>query len=176
VISGVGHDVDTTLCDMAADLRASTPSAAAELIFPDRSEIAAQLSKTTSRMEYAARERIESQQIRLAHALSSAVSRVQRRLSENASFLAAAAGRLSASMDLRLAEAGEALAVRSAELDALSPLAVLARGFAACERGGERIFSAKSLAGGDRVTLCFSDGKAAATVTDGSPALRPSEG
>jgi exodeoxyribonuclease VII large subunit len=165
VVSGVGHDVDTTLCDMAADLRASTPSAAAELVFPDRLEIGAQLSKAASRMEYAVRERIENGRMLLAHAQTSALSRVQRRLSEAAASLSAAGRRLSASMDLRLAEAREAWAVRAASLDALSPLAVMRRGFVTCERGGERVRSVGELNAGDAVELHFSDGTAAAAIT-----------
>jgi exodeoxyribonuclease VII large subunit len=167
VVSGVGHDVDTTLCDMAADLRASTPSAAAELVFPDRSEIIDErLSKARARMGYAVRERMENQRMRLAHAQSSAASRMRRRLSEGAASLAAARGRLSASMGLRLAEAREMLAGRAASLNALSPLAVLGRGFVTCERGGERVQSVWELDAGDEVELRFSDGKATATVDE----------
>ncbi|MDR2175492.1 MAG: exodeoxyribonuclease VII large subunit [Synergistaceae bacterium] len=166
VVSGVGHDVDTTLCDMAADLRASTPSAAAELVFPDRAELAARLSKTASRMEYAVRENIRKQRVHLAHALSSAASRTRRRLSEGTASLAAAGRRLSAAMALRLADAGAALAVRSASLDALSPLAVAARGFVTCERGGRRVRSVRELNAGDEVELRFADGKAAAAVKE----------
>jgi exodeoxyribonuclease VII large subunit len=176
VVSGVGHDVDTTLCDMAADLRASTPSAAAELVFPDRSEIGEQLSKTVARMEYALREKIEKNRVRLAHAQSSAAFRVRRRFSESAASLAALDGRLSASMELRLAEAREAWAVRAASLDALSPLAVMGRGFVTCERGGARIRSARELNAGDKVEIRFADGKAETTVNKISGSARTRQG
>jgi exodeoxyribonuclease VII large subunit len=144
VVSGVGHDVDTTLCDMAADLRASTPSAAAELVFPDRSKIAARFSEAAGRMEYAVREHIESFRVLLDHALSSAASRTRRRLAEGAA----------------------SLAVRTASLDALSPLAVMGRGFVTCERDCVRVRSAWELSEGDGVELNFSDGKASATVKE----------
>jgi exodeoxyribonuclease VII large subunit len=166
VVSGVGHDMDTTLCDMAADLRASTPSAAAELVFPDRSEIGARLSEAGTCMEYAVRGKIRGQRGRLARAQASAASRMRRRLSESEGFLAAAGKRLSASVELCLARAREMFGVRAASLNALSPLAVLGRGFVTCERGGERVRSVWDLDVGDEVELRFSDGKAAATVDE----------
>ncbi|MDR2137107.1 MAG: exodeoxyribonuclease VII large subunit [Synergistaceae bacterium] len=166
VVSGVGHDVDTTLCDMAADVRASTPSAAAELVFPDRLEIGRQLAGALGRMERAARGCLAEQRGRLRRRISSAASGLRRQIADYAESLGSTRERLRSAAALRLAEAREALSVRAASLDALSPLAVLDRGFVACERGEERIFSAKSLAEGDRVTLRFSDGRAGAQVQE----------
>jgi exodeoxyribonuclease VII large subunit len=164
VVSGVGHDVDTTLCDLAADLRASTPSAAAELVFPDRTEVDRQLLGCLERMAYGVRQHIADYRARLDHQETLAVSRARRCLEFSAASLEATRKRLVSSMELRLAEAGKKLAVRAASLDALSPLAVLARGFATCERDGERIRSAHVLSKGDRVQIRFSDGGVEAGV------------
>jgi exodeoxyribonuclease VII large subunit len=164
VVSGVGHDVDTTLCDRAADLRASTPSAAAELVFPDRAEIGQQLIEMRDRMEYAARRHLAAYKVRLNHARSIAASRMARNLAGFEASLDAARKRLRSSMDLRFAEARRALAVRAASLEALSPLAVMARGFAACERDGQRVLSVNDLSVGDRVEIRFSDGGVEAKV------------
>ncbi|MDR1979470.1 MAG: exodeoxyribonuclease VII large subunit [Synergistaceae bacterium] len=164
VVSGVGHDVDTTLCDRAADLRASTPSAAAELVFPDRGEIDQQLLEMRDRMAYAARRRIAEHRSRLDGARSTAASRVRRCLSSLAAGLDVAHKRLRSSADLRFAEARQALAVRAASLEALSPLAVMGRGFVACERNGERVLSANSLSPGDRVEIRFPDGGVEAKI------------
>ncbi|MDR1376940.1 MAG: exodeoxyribonuclease VII large subunit [Synergistaceae bacterium] len=164
VVSGVGHDVDTTLCDRAADLRASTPSAAAELVFPDRTEAGQQLAETRNRMEYAVKKHIAECATRLSHAHSMTASRMARRLSSFKASFDTARKRLRSAMDLRLAEARNALAVRAASLEALSPLAVMARGFVTCERDGQRVLSVKSLSVGDRVEIRFSDGGVDAKV------------
>ncbi|MDR2179905.1 MAG: exodeoxyribonuclease VII large subunit [Synergistaceae bacterium] len=164
VVSGVGHDIDTTLCDLAADLRASTPSAAAELVFPDRTEIVQQLLEVRDRMEYAVRRRIAECSSQLDHAQSMAVSRMGRHLSSCGASLDTARKRLRSSFDLRFAEARKALAVRAASLEALSPLAVMARGFVTCEREGERLRSAQSVSKGERVKICFPDGGVEAKV------------
>jgi exodeoxyribonuclease VII large subunit len=168
VVSGVGHDVDTTLCDMAADLRASTPSAAAELVFPDRAEVDREILRMRQRMTYTLRKRLAGEKSQLDHVQTIAVSRVRRRLMTRTASCDAAFERLRSALALRAAEAREALAVRAASLDALSPLAVMARGFVTCERGGERILSAKSLLVGENVEIHFKDGKIEAKVEKNS--------
>jgi exodeoxyribonuclease VII large subunit len=164
VVSGVGHDVDTTLCDMAADLRASTPSAAAELVFPDGAEIAQGLSGARERMNRGLRARLAACKEQTEHVRSSLVFRARRRLLDFASSLRAAHGRLHSLAALRLEETRGELAVRAASLNALSPLAILARGFAICEKNGGRISFARELSVGDRLALHFSDGRAGAEV------------
>ncbi|MDR1623274.1 MAG: exodeoxyribonuclease VII large subunit, partial [Synergistaceae bacterium] len=164
VVSGVGHDIDTTLCDRAADLRASTPSAAAELVFPDREEMNLQLLETRHRMKRAVKRQLTEYRSQLDYAQSIALSRMLRYLSSLMASLDTARRRLRSSMGLRFAEAQKALAVRAASLEALSPLAVMARGFVACEREGERILSASSLSAGDRVQIRFSDGGVEAKI------------
>jgi exodeoxyribonuclease VII large subunit len=164
VVSGVGHDIDTTLCDRAADLRASTPSAAAELVFPNGAEIDLQFLKIRGRIERAMRKQVAERASHLDHVQSIALSRIRRHFSSLTAFLDMAFKRLRSLADLRLVEAQKALAVRAASLEALSPLAVMARGFVACERGDERIFSAGSLSAGDRVKIRFLDGEVEAKV------------
>ncbi|MDR1379782.1 MAG: exodeoxyribonuclease VII large subunit [Synergistaceae bacterium] len=164
VVSGVGHDVDMTLCDLAADLRASTPSAAAELVFPDWTEIDRQLLEHRKRMTYGIRKQILSYRTRLDHQQTLAVSRTWRCLSLSAVSLDTILKRFASSMELALADAQKALAVRAASLDALSPLAVLARGFVTCERDGESVRSVHTLSKGDRIKIRFSDGGVEANI------------
>lgn len=171
VVCGVGHDADTTLCDLAADIRASTPSAAAELVFPDRAEMVRTLLETQERMAVSVRTRIDACQRRLVHSESALESRVRRLFLTAGAELDALHGRLNAVMTLRLAEARETLAVRAAALDALSPLAVLTRGFAVCERGRERIRSAKSLFSKDHLKIRFPDGTVETEVVNIFPSL-----
>ena len=164
VVTGVGHEVDTTLCDMAADLRASTPSAAAELVFPDRTKLGQKLLSIRDSMENRLRKRIAGDRGRLRHARSLADSRARLCLRSSAASLAASRGRLHSAMDAEIAAAHSALGVRAASLSALSPLAVIARGFASCEMGGKRIRSAGALSEGDCVDVRFSDGSVEAKV------------
>jgi exodeoxyribonuclease VII large subunit len=164
VVSGVGHDVDTTLCDLAADLRASTPSAAAELVFPDRAEVDRRLREFQDRMVHGIREQIAGYRTYLDRQQTVAASRMRRCLLFFEASLETALKKLAASTRLKLAEAQKALAIRAASLDALSPLAVLARGFVTCERDGERIRSARVLSKGERVKIRFADGGVEAGV------------
>jgi len=164
VVTGVGHEIDTTLCDMAADLRASTPSAAAERVFPDRAELGLHLLGFLRRMERGVRKRIADNRGRLRHARALAASRARSCLRASCASLAASRDRLRSAMGMKTAAARSFLEVRAAALNALSPLAVMARGFAVCELGGKRIRSAGALREGDCMEVRFSDGGVEAKV------------
>jgi len=164
VVTGVGHEIDTTLCDMAADLRASTPSAAAELVFPDKIDIEQELHYIQVRMERSVRRRTAEIRGKLSHAHALAASRVWLCFRSSTASLSALQNLLRSAIGARTAAARGALNVRTASLSALSPLAVMARGFAACERNGKRVRSAEALSVGDRVEVRFSDGGVEARV------------
>lgn len=164
VVTGVGHEIDTTLCDMAADLRASTPSAAAELVFPDRVELGQHLFAIRNNLERSVRRRISESRNRLRYAHASAASRVQLRLRSSGASLAALREKLRSAVNMKTAAARGALKIRAVSLSALSPLAVMARGFAVCEMGKERIRSARALSEGNCVNIRFSDGDVEAKV------------
>jgi exodeoxyribonuclease VII large subunit len=158
VVTGVGHEIDTTLCDMAADLRASTPSAAAELVFPDRTELEQELLNISRRMERSVKKRVAEVRTKLIRAKDIAASRVRLSLKSSTALLASSSGRLRSAASAKAAAARGALDVRAAALNALSPLAVMGRGFAACESGGKRVRSVGVLSVGDCVEVRFSDG------------------
>jgi len=164
VVTGVGHEIDTTLCDLAADLRASTPSAAAELVFPDRIQLEQMLFGIADDMESRVRERISEYRGMLRHARALAGSRVQLCFRSSSASLAALKGRLRSGIESKKNFSRGALDVRVASLNALSPLAVMARGFASCEMGGKRISSVAALSEGDCVQVRFSDGGAEAKI------------
>lgn len=117
VISAVGHETDITLCDLVADLRAPTPSAAAEAATPDRVELLALLD-------------------RLGGALARALVAPTRHAGER---LERAGDRLAVDMTRILERGGARLAAAGARLDALSPLKVLARGYAVARDGEGRV-------------------------------------
>lgn len=166
VVSGVGHEIDETLCDLAADVVASTPSAAAELVFPDQTQLRHRLDQGRSRMARAVRRRMAEEERRCGRRLETLRSRLSRRVTEAGTALSSRSLRLSSGIRMALAAARGALSIRAASLDALSPLASLARGFVPCERDGRRLVSAKALVPGDRVEVRFVDGRAGCVVDE----------
>jgi exodeoxyribonuclease VII large subunit len=143
VISAVGHETDVTLCDLVADLRAATPSAAAEAATPDRAEVLAQCGVMGQR---------------LARALRIASRHVVERLDRSGD-------RLVRCMERRLEKSGALLTAHSARLDALSPLKVLARGYAvARDEQGRILKQVAQLPVGLEFRLRVTDGEVQARV------------
>jgi exodeoxyribonuclease VII large subunit len=138
VISAVGHETDVTLCDLVADYRAPTPSAAAEAATPDRTEVLAHCGVLGQR---------------LARALRIASRHVVERLARTGD-------RLARSMDYRLETSGARLTAYGARLDALSPLKVLARGYSvARDDQGTVLKSVTQLPSGKEFRLRVTDGE-----------------
>jgi exodeoxyribonuclease VII large subunit len=185
VISAVGHEIDVTLCDFAADVRAETPSAAAELIssqFLDGVQRAAQahggLHKSAERAAGLARERLEHARSRLRQMAPAAqVERGYLRVDDLTNRLAAALRSAAEMKRARLAEARSRLAQRSPEarvqlesqrllslwkrLQAASPKSVLKRGFVILrDEHGRPIPRRAGVRSGQRLTAEFGDGEA----------------
>lgn len=167
IISAVGHETDFTICDFVADLRAPTPSAAAEIAVPDVRELLMRLDALESRSFTAlkralalARERLERVSAERAYeAISGVISEQKERVCELGEDLAAGAAAVISSKRQRLLLCSE-------KCNALSPLSVLGRGYSITEANGVSVSSAKKLRIGDRVTMRFADGKASARVED----------
>lgn len=164
VISGVGHEIDETLCDLAADLRASTPSAAAEMVFPDGDALLGQLRYALSRLNGCAVRRIDDDRSRLRDALDDMRSAAERRIDAERTELRSAFDALSSAMTLKMADAKNAMAVRTASLNAMSPLAVLSRGFVTAEIDGRRLTSIDDIHKDDGLSVRFADGAAECVV------------
>lgn len=162
VISGVGHETDFTLADFAADLRAPTPSAAAELATSDRARSIAEVSALSERMTSAMHSRVREHRWALAGRLSAL-----RGLSPRAA-VANSRQRLDDLTARALSAARHTLELRRHRLDglhlrlqALSPLSILNRGYAIVTRAGstEVIRSAEALRPGDELDVRVSDGQ-----------------
>ena len=169
VVSGVGHETDLTIADLVADLRAPTPSAAVELSLADRSEVAAVLMRDGHRLLAAARSRLARSRQRLegqraALRLLSPLTRLaaQRRR------LGVAAAALQRATEVQGERRRGALARFAAQLDSLSPLAVLGRGYALAtrERDGGIVRAASELEVGERIDVRLARGGLAARVED----------
>ncbi|MBP5270771.1 MAG: exodeoxyribonuclease VII large subunit [Clostridia bacterium] len=167
VISAVGHETDYVLTDFVADLRAPTPSAAAELAVPDASEILHRIISLGSRVETAVMTKLRNASEALERtAALPALSSPGRMLDVYDENLASLTSRIYHSfrniVELR-AEKTEKLA---ASLKALSPVAVLERGYAIVRReSGETVASAEELHADDRIGILMSDGEIPAVVS-----------
>jgi exodeoxyribonuclease VII large subunit len=170
VVSAVGHETDFTIADFVADRRAATPSMAAELVVPDRAELAAGLRGVHRRLLGAVTTRIRRGRDRLDRLVRSAVMTVpERRLRIAAQRLDSAVERThrAAAAHLRAARARrDALSDRLRALDPMRPLAI---GFALVHRDGHPVASANMLRSGDSVAVRFRDGTADMEVTGTRP-------
>lgn len=167
VISAVGHETDFTLTDMAADMRAPTPSAAAELASPTIESLYERVERLAAQADSAFRRKLNSAEERV----SLLAARLAARSPENRLKLAAerldALGRRNDAAIERLMERKSAeLARNAAALDSLSPLKVLSRGYSLVYRDGELLNSSENISKGDRVELRFGSGGASAEIID----------
>ena len=199
VVSAVGHEVDFTIADFVADARAPTPTAAAALVVPDRLDVAGALARAETGLRGALARRVGDPARRLRdltlrvddlgaradralmrrlawdrRELAALGARLERggppaRLRGAREQLDAAMGRLRFAAAMRVRHARAALERTAAQLDALSPLACLERGYAIVRRGdaaGPVVSDAAALRAGETVALVFARSRARARVED----------
>jgi len=165
VVSAIGHEVDVTLADLAADMRAATPSAAAELVVPDRKELREWVRELRCQMSAALLSRIERAQediTRLRDRLRP--QRFSRRLEEKTQNTVDLADRLLRAVTTRIERNNLVLAEMRTCLEGRSPRAVLARGYCVAEKEGAIIKSVGSITKDDRLAIRFSDGRSTVCV------------
>ena len=169
VISAVGHEPDVTISDFVADLRAATPSNAAELAVPDRNALHQNLDAMSDAMALAVKRQLARAGERLAQLASRPVLQ-----SPLASFesrrktLQLLESRLLSAETVNLNRKRQRFIATTAKLDAMSPLKVLTRGYAvASDADGNIIRSAGQVTPGDRIRVRVSDGTITANVLEG---------
>lgn len=189
VISAVGHEPDVTIADFVADLRAPTPSGAAELAVPDQAELRVLLDRESERLStqlhrrlerlqaqlYAADERLQhctpiryvTERRRRTEELAVRLVQAQeRKLQRSRALLDHTAQKISAAPDIFLERQKGRLCSLTGQLDALSPLRVLSRGFSVTsDSHGKIVTSSAALHTGDTVSLRFAQGGAQARIT-----------
>ncbi len=172
IVTGIGHEVDVTIADFVADVRAPTPTGAAQLVVPDALVWRQRLGQFALRLQSAARRTLRSEQLRvgaLARRLQQAHPGARlRQLSQRLDELEV---RLRLGIQSRLARLGAQLDAAARALQAVSPLATLARGFAVLtrERDGALLTAAAEVTVGETVQARLGSGSLTATVTGRSP-------
>jgi exodeoxyribonuclease VII large subunit len=165
IISAVGHETDVSISDFVADLRAPTPSAAAELAVPDMNEYLSTMNLLVSRAGGSLMKRIEYYESKLKDLSSSAVlSRPERYIESREYDLLYYFNRLNYSYKLILSDAEASFTRLVSRLDDLNPLSVLSRGFSIVKKEDSVIRSSSDLSKGDSVDILFADGSAKATI------------
>lgn len=161
VISAVGHETDFTICDFVADMRAPTPSAAAELAMPVKSEALRAIDDQTRRLARALKQQLTWQRQHLRHMTENRVFRQPlERFERERMDLDQLYRRLHQSSRLHLNRHQQQLAILAHQLDALSPLKVLSRGYGLVQSAhdGRTIKSTALINSGDLIDVWLSDG------------------
>src|SRR5438105_4731202 len=166
-ISGVGHETDFTICDLVADLRAPTPSAAAEIVIRAKSEICAHVDSLVRRVRSTVESRVLARRERLNRERVSLYRMVESRARELRARLRAANEPLAA-FPARIARARRRLEGTAATLQAVSPLSVLSRGYAIAfsrtKRGRKPILDSAVVAVGDPIEVQLKKGRLNCTI------------
>ena len=166
VISAVGHETDFTICDFVADLSAPTPSAAAELVFPDREALKADLSAKLAKIAALTKADVAAKRQRLTMLASSRAMRSPAAvLAEKQMRVDELSVRMHLAADKLLQAKQQRLAAGAGKLQALSPLAVLSRGYAVTyQENGELATSVTQLEPEQSITVRYADGAIKAQV------------
>ncbi len=167
VISAVGHEPDVTISDFVADLRAATPSNAAELAVPDQNALLQTMDSMQTVIITALQQRLSAanRQIQML-AASPALKKPEAYMEQKANQLELMRSRLISTQNQAVGTYKQQFLTFAAKLDALSPLKVLTRGYAVVETGeGSVVQSVHQIEPGDEVAIRFRDGFASASVT-----------
>lgn len=168
VISAVGHETDFTICDFVADMRAPTPSAAAELAVPDANELQYALSALKNRMLLNVSSGIADRRSRLEYLTSKGVLKSpDEMLSNRSQRLDTAFSKMLSSYENRIGGKKVEFISAATALSKLDPMSVLMRGFAfVSDKNGKNVYSSQALEKGDKINVRFHDGSAVCEVKE----------
>ena len=165
VISAVGHETDFTIADFVADLRAPTPSAAAELAVPNIAELSMKLESYSNRFKQALKKKVEFMRLRYEKCMNSRVFKEPtQKINEKYMLIDMKIKSMENSI-LNIYNKNKTNMVKQiSKLDALSPLKTLTRGYSIVEMDGKAIKTVKDLKKDDEVDIRLIDGKAKAKI------------
>ena len=165
IISAVGHETDFSISDFVADLRAPTPSAAAELAVPDIYEIKQKINVYQNRLRMSLVKKVEIMKLRYEKCMNSRVFKEPtRNINDNYLRIDNYIKRLENTIKIKQKEEKTKYLELISKLDALSPLKTLTRGYSIVETDNKIIKSSKQLSTGDKIKLRFSDGQKNAEI------------
>ena len=169
VVSAVGHEQDTPLCDLAADVRASTPTAAGRLVVPDLDELRRDLARARGALERCVRRSLERELGRLRGAHAGLERGSRRVLERDGHRLTTLGDRLRRSPALLVERRRALVAHQGARLAALSPRGTLERGYAIVRANDKILRSTGSIRPGERVEVELAQGRFGARIEDVEP-------
>jgi len=166
IISAVGHEVDFTIADFVADMRAPTPSAAAELVVPSQIELSERIGSLHSRLLFCARQGLERRRTRVESVADKPVMRNPAvKIDERRVMLDNVQKHFENAAKSLIGSKRQQFLVATSKLESLSPLGVMNRGFAAVKAAsGEVVKSVGQVKSGDKVELVMSDGSVSAEI------------
>ena len=166
IVSAVGHEIDFTISDFVADLRAPTPSAAAELVVPSQVELREKFNNVYSRMYTCANRIVERSRMRVKMLSENTVLKNPMvKVEDNRIYLDSLYKNFENAFQGILNEKKQSLALNASKLDALSPLSSLQRGFSVTkDTAGKVVKSVGQISDGDEITVLVSDGSLLADV------------
>lgn len=167
VVSAVGHETDYTICDFVADVRAPTPSAAAELVCPDILSLINYVDGLKKQLDFSIRSRLDDESIKLDELSSADVlsdyGKVIEAYKDNVLVLS---DRLNDAYKYMLEAKGNGFGILIEKLNALSPLAVLARGYSICEKNGLAVRNINEIKANDSLDIKMQGGSAVCKVLE----------
>ena len=165
IISAVGHETDFTIADFVADLRAPTPSAAAELAVPDVYEVEQKILNYQNRLRMSLVKKVELMRLRFDKSMSSFVFKEpKRKIQENYLRVDSNVKQLENLIKTKQEHKKTKFSKIVAKLDAYSPLKTLSRGYSITQKDGKIIKSKKEVNPGDKIEIRFSDGNKEAKI------------
>ena len=165
IISAVGHETDFTIADFVADLRAPTPSAAAELAVADVADVKSTLTIYENRLKVLLKRKTEVMRLRFEKIMTSSVYKDPlKRINDKYLLIDSYLKRLENKGILKLNEVKAEFVKQATLLDSLSPLKTLTRGYSLVEKEGKVISSVEELKQGDKVSLRLQNGTKEAVV------------
>ena len=167
IISGVGHETDFTICDFVADLRAPTPSAAAELAVPDANQQYFYISSLKSTMDSFINEKLFDCESNFAKLCESDVLTNPVSIIDNCEdYLNSLAELINENINLKIENFSNKFSILCSSLDNLSPLKVLARGYSMVKKNNSVVSSVDDIENNDEIEIKFSNGSAKAQILE----------
>ncbi len=167
VISAVGHETDFTICDFVADMRAPTPSAAAELAAVDVAELRGNMEYLESSLMKSVKDRISSERLKVQSlGAEKTLGRIKQDIENRRNLCDDKLEKIVSLIRNKLQAGRSSLQVTMAKLDGSSPLKIMSKGYSAVISGDKAVKSAGELKNGNKVQLVFADGRAQAEITE----------